>query len=103
MVFFNRELAQEFEGALWAAGMRPKLLATRTLYAPFANTSPLSGTRELAELDRRARCGHHRGEDAVTHTVYVILEQMLIQTVSAVWMVAALVAAENPRPAVARS
>jgi hypothetical protein len=55
-------------------------------------------TRELAELDRRARCGHHRGEDAVTHTVYVILEQMLIQTVSAVWMVAALVAAENPRP-----
>lgn len=43
------ELAQEFEGALWAAGMRPKLLATRALYAPFATTSPLSGTRELAE------------------------------------------------------
>jgi serine/threonine protein kinase/formylglycine-generating enzyme required for sulfatase activity len=43
------ELAQEFERALWAAGMRPKLLVTRTLYAPFAPTSPSSETRELPQ------------------------------------------------------
>ena len=36
--------------------------------------------RELADLDRLPRRGHDRGEDAVAHAVYVILERMLIQT-----------------------
>ena len=55
------------------------------------------GTRKLAQLDRLPRRGHHRGENAVTHAVYVILERMLIQTVSALWLVAALAAPDRRR------
>ena len=50
------------------------------------------GTRKLAELDRLPRRGHDRGENAGAHAVYVILERMLIQTVSAMWLVASLAA-----------
>src|SRR5439155_8601676 len=48
------------------------------------------GAREFADLDPLPRSGHHRGKNAVAHAVYVILERMLIQTLSAVWVVAAL-------------
>src|SRR4051812_48553414 len=53
------------------------------------------GTRKFAQLDRLPRPGHHRSQNAIAHAVYVILERMLIQTASALWLVAALGA---PRP-----
>jgi hypothetical protein len=55
------------------------------------------GSGKPAQLDWCARRGHHRGEDAVAHAVYVILERMLIQTMSALWLVAALAAPDAPQ------
>ena len=54
-------------------------------------------TGEMAELDRRAWRGHHRGEN-IGHAVYVILERMLIQTLSALAVACAIAA-----PAAAQS
>jgi hypothetical protein len=48
------------------------------------------GPRILANVNRLARRRHDSREDAVAHTVYVILEGMLIQTLSAAWLVAAM-------------
>src|SRR6478672_11382625 len=53
----------------------------------------------FTQLDRPARRRHHGGENRFRHAVYVILERMLIQTASALWLIAALAAPQPTAPA----